>query len=566
MTFLRKLVVSAAVSSLMVVPAATSALTLEILGVQPASKVISDTDTLRVYWRADTSGTYSISVSSQNMTSRYVDDYRDLPYNAGISYSVTLTPLEDLENDGYTVDDVYYLTVEFSASGSTVDATVSTSFILDNPPEAPSNVRATPGDKYVLIEWDRHRDNDIKEFRVYYDITPSPYPSSPTEADYDNVKVVEGRESTGIEINDLFNGETYYFSVQAVDAYGNRSEFSAEISATPQYEMGFSSFSDEDVGCIIARTAGRDTSLSAALYKLRKIVGNHFPGIVKSYYAFSAVIAVFEHHRPFEGTIVRYVLFAFVASAGFIYSVPAVLPGALLAIVIGLSGIRRSRSLKVLLLAGIVFFSTNAHADSPMNFYMNLKAGNMKFSKTALKERWWEIYGPGGHTALMGDLGYEIPWKRFGTWVLNGTAGIFWESGYGLVEQASGEIERGGKDLEFYLVPLGIGVTYLARFLKQQYVIPFGGVGITGYFFSESKKNGETIKKGRVGGYYYSVGALFNLDWVEPEYALKLDADSGINHSYILLEYRWSIVDEFGKYSDFDFSNNTFFAGLAFEF
>ena len=167
---------------------------------------------------------------------------------------------------------------------------------------------------------------------------------------------------------------------------------------------------------------------------------------------------------------------------------------------------------------------------------------------------------------MWGELGYELPWKKYGTWVISGTGGIFWEKGYGLIPADTGELELGGKDLQFYLVPLGSGITYLARYFKNQYIVPFGNFGVVGYFFYEKKKNGDTIKKGVVGGFYTGVGALILLDWIEPEYADKLDIDSGINNTYILLEYRWSFVNGFGKYSDFDFSHNTFFAGLAFEF
>ena len=52
----------------------------------------------------------------------------------------------------------------------------------------------------------------------------------------------------------------------------------------------------------------------------------------------------------------------------------------------------------------------------------------------------------------------------------------------------------------------------------------------------------------------------------ETKHAIRLDMDYGINHTYLVAEYRYSGINSFGGTEGFDFSARTLSGGLGFAF
>ena len=92
------------------------------------------------------------------------------------------------------------------------------------PPSAPVNLVATPGDATVVLNWDDHTQQGVTGYNIYRALSPG---GSYSKLNTTTVNVSEYTDSN------VVNGNTYYYVVKARDAAGNESESSVEVSATP---------------------------------------------------------------------------------------------------------------------------------------------------------------------------------------------------------------------------------------------------------------------------------------------------------------------------------------------
>jgi sugar lactone lactonase YvrE len=97
-------------------------------------------------------------------------------------------------------------------------------------PGTPTGLTATPGDGYVSLAWTPSPASDVVEHVVLRATQPGgPYTAPIT---------VRGRGGSGGVDTGRTNGTTYYYRVYAVDAAGNESKRSPEVSATPASGLG----------------------------------------------------------------------------------------------------------------------------------------------------------------------------------------------------------------------------------------------------------------------------------------------------------------------------------------
>lgn len=90
----------------------------------------------------------------------------------------------------------------------------------------PSNIRTTPGDGSILIEWDAVTDEDISAYA--YDVLRSTKPGGPYELRQGSIgKTTPSYTDTGAQ-----TGVTYYYVVRSRDNFGNESQ-SVEVEAAP---------------------------------------------------------------------------------------------------------------------------------------------------------------------------------------------------------------------------------------------------------------------------------------------------------------------------------------------
>ncbi|MBB2145285.1 T9SS type B sorting domain-containing protein [Pedobacter sp. LMG 31464] len=100
----------------------------------------------------------------------------------------------------------------------------SATLTIDGTPLAPQNLSVNEGDALVKLAWQPVADNNLSGYKVYAGTMPNPTTF---------IANVAASALAYTNIN-LTNGTTYYYRITARDASGNESDYSNEVSATPQ--------------------------------------------------------------------------------------------------------------------------------------------------------------------------------------------------------------------------------------------------------------------------------------------------------------------------------------------
>ena len=125
------------------------------------------------------------------------------------------------------------------------------------------------------------------------------------------------------------------------------------------------------------------------------------------------------------------------------------------------------------------------------------------------------------------------------------------------------------------MVPLALTVGYRFELLADRFkvpLVPYAKGGLT-YAFWWSRDGGEIAEnmagekaRGGTWGWQINAGGMLRLDFIEPGTAKKLDASTGINHTYLFGEYQLARITNFGQDDAVSLGDSTFFVGLAMEF
>lgn len=153
----------------------------------------------RIY-RSETSLVYGAPLATVTGTASFVDD--TVVNGTTYFYVVTAVDYLDLES-------------AFSSQFSAVPA--------DAAPNAPTGLSALAGEARVTLDWNDNSELDFVSYRVYRSTTSGSYGTA----------LANNLSSSAYVDNSAVNGTTYYYVVTAVDATGNQSLVSAEVSATP---------------------------------------------------------------------------------------------------------------------------------------------------------------------------------------------------------------------------------------------------------------------------------------------------------------------------------------------
>ena len=172
-------------------------------------------------------------------------------------------------------------------------------------------------------------------------------------------------------------------------------------------------------------------------------------------------------------------------------------------------------------------------------------------------------------------VGFEVDWQvlkipKFGT--LGPGIGLGYTSASAEAEKSDGS---GTSEQE---TSLAINPVYLVGVLRVDVLmhefniplVPYGKLGL-GYAWWDAR-DGERAAyddqgvrgKGTSYGYQFSLGGMFNLDFLDPEAAAQLDANMGVNSSYLFIEWYFSQLDGFGS-NKLQVGTNTWMLGLALE-
>ncbi len=127
-----------------------------------------------------------------------------------------------------------------------------------------------------------------------------------------------------------------------------------------------------------------------------------------------------------------------------------------------------------------------------------------------------------------------------------------------------------GDEGRLQVVPITLGLTGRVHIVDEQPVVPHASVGLAWYYFRETPldSDGAAIPSGRTvgshGGWYWQAGGDILLDWLAPKRASQLEGATGINDTWLTLNYRQQSglrPDDSG----FDLSGWSFNVGLKLD-
>ncbi len=234
------------------------------------------------------------------------------------------------------------------------------------------------------------------------------------------------------------------------------------------------------------------------------------------------------------------------------------------------------------LIASCLFLASasTAAAESPRHWMLELHVGPYwpqidRGFKTATP--YADIFGKNKAVVLFGfHLDYQL-WQDFGSIAVGLGARIGWVNGGAL--DASGDVSA-TDETSLNMAPLTASVVYRFDWAKIHHGIPLvpyikAGLTYTLWWVTDARdKVAAALDKdniprqawGGTWGFHAGGGLQIELDWMFPPMASELDTEAGVNNSYIFFEYAFHSVNDFGSSSSFDLGDDTFSAGLMFEF
>jgi hypothetical protein len=176
----------------------------------------------------------------------------------------------------------------------------------------------------------------------------------------------------------------------------------------------------------------------------------------------------------------------------------------------------------------------------------------------------------------------EYDWEIlqvFGTFAVGGVIGYYKENNGACTKATSTPKvcdRTTGDNTSLRLIPLAVLAIYrfdvLAEFWKIP-LVPYGKVGLNYTLWNVTDGNGYTPTtpgggkgKGGTAGWQAAVGISLQLDFLDPSAARGFDADSGVNHTYAFFELATIQSSGLGGQNKLHVGDNTWFAGLMFEF
>jgi len=144
--------------------------------------------------------------------------------------------------------------------------------------------------------------------------------------------------------------------------------------------------------------------------------------------------------------------------------------------------------------------------------------------------------------------------ERAGTLEVGLRSGFFRASAKGLIA-ATGA--RSGDTTTFNVVPSSLTLTWRADFIPDHLPVPLAPylrVAAERYNWWITDGGGKTSKKGATNGWSATAGVAFALDVIDPSLAREMDADSGVNTTYLYFDVTKAKIDDLGAKDSWDLS------------
>jgi len=181
----------------------------------------------------------------------------------------------------------------------------------------------------------------------------------------------------------------------------------------------------------------------------------------------------------------------------------------------------------------------------------------------------------------------EFDWEvlqLFGTLAVGASVGYWKENGracYRVPLEASGwktctQDDRSGDNTSLRLIPFAALLVYRMDEAAKRWgvpIVPYGKIGLNYTIWTVNNGDGNVPSspqgghgQGGTPGWQAAVGLSLQLDFIDPAAAREFDSESGVNHTYAFFEM--AHIDGTGLYRSnvLRVGDNTWFAGLMFEF
>lgn len=237
---------------------------------------------------------------------------------------------------------------------------------------------------------------------------------------------------------------------------------------------------------------------------------------------------------------------------------------------------------RVVVLLACLLTPALALAESPRNVNLEFKLAtwyvpnvDSEFGKGV--NPYHDVFGSSSLLLFQGRADYIVYSGIGGTAAAGAGFGYGQKSGHGYL---SDKVTRATDETTLHLLPLEFGVLYEYDWLAQNYsipIVPYGRFDFVYAFWWFTNGVGDTSSytatdgtpsKGYGGtwGFRVAGGARILLDTFAPSMARTFDVDFGVNNSYILVEYVWARIDDFGSKNSIRLGGGYVNFGLAFEF
>jgi hypothetical protein len=115
----------------------------------------------------------------------------------------------------------------------------------------------------------------------------------------------------------------------------------------------------------------------------------------------------------------------------------------------------------------------------------------------------------------------------------------------------------------FKVVPLSVGLSYRFDWLQRRFGVPLAPYARAAFerynwWILGGNEIAEVNGRSGVGathGISVTGGLAIELDFLHPEMAMEMDADTGINDTYVFIDFTKSFIDDFGRRRSFDLSD-----------
>lgn len=148
------------------------------------------------------------------------------------------------------------------------------------------------------------------------------------------------------------------------------------------------------------------------------------------------------------------------------------------------------------------------------------------------------------------------------------------DAGLGLLSPTGNTLSAGGvasaEEVRMQWLPLTLAITGRLHFIDEQPLVPYARIGIDNIFWRETPldADGAAVAARRVTGvkqgWHWGVGGNLLLDFFAPRRASMLEATTGINDTWLFVEYRRQFIGAGGP--GLDFSGWSLSGGLKIDY